>query len=393
MTPEGWTRRRVGDFCERLKRINVDGLDLEPLSITKDRGVILQSEKYNKRIATDPKKYVIAEDGDFAFDPMSLYYGAIGQVRGVGRGLVSPDYVVFKTDGSVHNEFLHMLLRFPEMHQLYESLSETGNSFGKRRRLYWSVFENIELLIPPVTEQEKIAATLSAVNTSIHATEAVIEKLRVVKRAITTDLMMRGQLGLHTKFKTTELGELPESWDVRYVEEFAEICTGSKDTQNRVEGGAYPFIVRSAIPERIDSYSFDGEAVLTAGDGAGTGKIFHYMTGKFDYHQRVYNIHSFKPWVLGKYFYFYFQHYFIDQVRKFSAKNSVDSVRRPMIARMAVPIPPISEQRVIVDGLTSLEHRLLVEESCLERLRGLHSTVMSVLLRGEARVRRDKEGA
>jgi type I restriction enzyme S subunit len=109
MTPDGWERRRVRDFCERLKRINSEGLDLEPLSITKDRGVILQSEKYNKRIATDPRKYVFAEDGDFAFDPMSLYYGAIGRVGGIGRGLVSPDYVVFKADETVDGDFLHAL--------------------------------------------------------------------------------------------------------------------------------------------------------------------------------------------------------------------------------------------------------------------------------------------
>src|SRR5579864_539691 len=105
MTPDGWQRRRIRDFSERLRRINTEGLDLEPLSITKDRGVVLQSSKYKKRIATDSRKYLFAEDGDFAFDPMSLYYGAIGRVAGIDRGLVSPDYVVFKTDDSVDAAF------------------------------------------------------------------------------------------------------------------------------------------------------------------------------------------------------------------------------------------------------------------------------------------------
>ncbi len=173
MTPEGWSSRRIGAFAQRVKRQNTEGLDLEPLSVTKYNGVVRQSEKYKKRIATDPVKYVIAQDGDFAFDPMSLYYGAIGLVRGVGRGLISPDYVSFATDASVHDDFLDKLLRFPEMHKVYESLSETGNSFGKRRRLYWSVFENIELSLPPLPEQRKIAAILSSVDDAIEATQAV----------------------------------------------------------------------------------------------------------------------------------------------------------------------------------------------------------------------------
>lgn len=173
MKPEGWKKRLVRDFSDRAKRINIEGRDLEPLSITKDRGVILQSEKYRKRIATDSKKYVVAEDGDFAFDPMSLYYGAIGRVEGIGEGLISPDYVVFKTDKTIDSDFLKALLRFPEMHKLYESLSETGNVFGKRRRLYWSVFEAIELLLPPIPEQRKIAAVLLAMDHAIEATQAV----------------------------------------------------------------------------------------------------------------------------------------------------------------------------------------------------------------------------
>ncbi|WP_447639921.1 hypothetical protein [Paracnuella aquatica] len=54
-----------------------------------------------------------------------------------------------------------------------------------------------------------------------------------------------------------------------------EVKTGSKDTQNKVDDGKYPFFVRSNTIEKINSYSYDGEAILTSGDGAGVGKIFH----------------------------------------------------------------------------------------------------------------------
>jgi len=72
-----------------------------------------------------------------------------------------------------------------------------------------------------------------------------------------------------------------------------EIKTGDKDTENREDSGKYPFYVRSQTVEHISTYSFDGEAILTAGDGVGVGKVFHYVNGKFDYHQRVYKISNF----------------------------------------------------------------------------------------------------
>jgi type I restriction enzyme S subunit len=386
MTPEGWRERRVGDFCSRAKEINITGEDLEPLSVTKDRGVILQSEKYKKRIATDPKKYVVVRDGQFAFDPMSLYYGAIGRVQGIGRGLISPDYVAFEHDATVDPGYLNYLLRQPAMNRVYESLAETGNSFGKRRRLYWSVFTEIRLRLPPLGEQRRIAAILEGINELVATSTSIIANVERVRKAITVELLTTGMPGRHSRFRHTAAGDLPAAWDVRPVEELADVCTGDRDTQDKVENGAYPFVVRSDSVERINSFSFDGEAVLTAGDGAGTGKVFHYMKGRFDYHQRVYNIHSFLPSIIGKFFYFYFREYFIGRVRKFSAKNSVDSVRRAMITEMPVPVPPLEEQVEISDVLTSLDERLQVERDYLVGLLDLRSSLAAALLTGEVRV-------
>ena len=57
--------------------------------------------------------------------------------------------------------------------------------------------------------------------------------------------------------------------------------------------------------ERINTWSFDGEAVLTAGDGVGVGRVFHYINGKFDYHQRVYKFSGFTG-IAGRLFHHYF---------------------------------------------------------------------------------------
>ena len=80
-------------------------------------------------------------------------------------------------------------------------------------------------------------------------------------------------------YRRTEVGVIPEDWEVNRIDQHTSIKTGSRNTQDNEEGGEYPFFVRSQEVERIDTYSYDGEAVLTAGDGVGTGKVFHYIRG------------------------------------------------------------------------------------------------------------------
>src|SRR5690606_16911409 len=96
------------------------------------------------------------------------------------------------------------------------------------------------------------------------------------------------------------IGEIPKHWEVRRFKFLCSITTGAKNTEDKVEDGLYPFYVRSQTAEKINSYSYDGEAILTAGDGAGVGKVYHYVNGKFDFHQRVYKFSDFNN-VIGKY--------------------------------------------------------------------------------------------
>lgn len=187
-------------------------------------------------------------------------------------------------------------------------------------------------------------------------------------------------------YKHTEVGVIPEDWDVVLVKDIATIATGKRNTQDRVEDGEYPFFVRSQVVERINSYSYDGEAVLTAGDGVGTGKIFHYINGKFDFHQRVYRISDFAESVSGFYFYLYFSNHFYDRITSMTAKSSVDSVRREMIADMPVPLPPLPEQRAIAAVLSDVDELLAKLEVLIAKKRDIKQAAMHQLLTGRIRL-------
>ncbi len=90
------------------------------------------------------------------------------------------------------------------------------------------------------------------------------------------------------------------AWKLAKIAEVAKVTTGSRDTKDRDDSGEFPFFVRSDNVERIKSWALDCEAVITSGDGVGVGKNFHYIEGKFDFHQRVYAIYAKRVTICSK---------------------------------------------------------------------------------------------
>jgi type I restriction enzyme S subunit len=187
-------------------------------------------------------------------------------------------------------------------------------------------------------------------------------------------------------YKLTEAGEIPEDWEIEPVDSLASITTGNKNTQDRIDDGNYPFFVRSQTIEKINSYSFNGEAVLTAGDGVGTGKIYHYIKGKFDFHQRVYKISDFSERLDGFYFYKYFSNNFYSRIMQMTAKSSVDSVRREMIADMPIPLPPVAEQKAIATALADMDALINGLDQLISKKIDIKQAAMQQLLTGKQRL-------
>ena len=189
-----------------------------------------------------------------------------------------------------------------------------------------------------------------------------------------------------TRFKQTEIGLIPEDWDITYIEKECKVGTGSKNTQDKEESGKYPFYVRSEKIERINTYSYNCEAVLTAGDGVGTGKVFHYVNGKFEVHQRVYIINEFSDKLDGLFFYLYFSNNFLERIKTMTAKSSVDSVRKDMINKMQIPLPLLYEQKKIASALISIDNLLLSLDKLIEKKKFIKQGAMQELLTGKKRL-------
>ena len=214
-------------------------------------------------------------------------------------------------------------------------------------------------------EQQKIVDCIFSLDELIEATTQKVEALKEHKKGLMQRLFpAEGKNVPDLRFPEFQASE---KWERKIIQYICNITTGNKNTQDKKENGIYPFFVRSPKVERIDSWSFDGEAILTAGDGVGVGKIFHYYVGKMGVHQRVYLLYDIQ--CNSKYLYYFFSEFFYERVKKMSAKNSVDSVRKDMISDMPLLLPSSQEQQKIADCLSSLDELIEATSQKVEILK------------------------
>ena len=220
---------------------------------------------------------------------------------------------------------------------------------------------NFLIPIPSLSEQQRIVSILDTFTSSISNLKQQIEERRKqyeYERDLLLDL--EGKEGVEMK----KLGD------------FAEIGTGSSNTQDELESGRYPFFVRSQIVKWKDDYEFDEIAIITSGDGVGVGKVLHYYEGKYALHQRAYRIHVENDSIVPKFIFYFMQKDFYWYIMSNAYAASVTSVRRPMLINYPIPIPPLSTQSRIVSildtfeqSISNLEEQLAMREKQYEYYR------------------------
>ena len=365
----------LGDVTEECRSRNGNKHSATSvMGVTKAEGIVPMETRL---IAADTARYKLVESDWFAYNPMRLNIGSIARWVGEQEILVSPDYVVFRCITNTEPGCAPGYLDQFRQTKAWEEFVTEGGDGSVRVRIYYKDIARIGLALPPLPEQQKVADCLSSLDEQIAAQAQKVKALKTHKKGLMQQLFPReGETQPRLRFpEFHHAGE----WQPRSVAQFAKVTTGAKDTQNKVEGGKYPFFVRSQTVEHIDSYSYDGEAVLTSGDGVGVGKNFHHIVGKFDFHQRVYCIYDFAKDVSGLFFYLYFSERFGERVMRMSAKNSVDSVRMSMITEMPIMVPRFSEQQRIASCLGNLDSLITAETQKLEAFKSHKKGLMQHL--------------
>ncbi|WP_109126178.1 restriction endonuclease subunit S [Dyella sp. C11] len=173
----------------------------------------------------------------------------------------------------------------------------------------------------------------------------ILDTFTELTAELTAELAARKKQYKHYRDQLLSFDDREVEW--KTMGQVAEIGTGSHDTQDAIEDGDYIFYARGREPLKLNVFDFDETAIITAGDGAGVGKVFHYAQGKYALHQRAYRIVP-GPLVEPRFVYHWLASHFYGYIQKASVSSSVTSLRRPMFLNFPIPVPSLTEQSRIV---------------------------------------------
>lgn len=287
--------------------------------------------------------------------------GIILTVRAPVGDVAKTDYKVVLGRGVAGikgNDYIYQFLQKLQYNRYWVSLS-SGSTFES---INSNDIKDLIIDIPSIEEQTKISMLLNNVNSIITLHQRKLDNLKLKKKALLQKLFPKnGEYYPELRFPG-----FTDAWEQRKLGDVTNIKTGSRNQQDSVTNGQYPFFIRSEKIEKLDRYDFDTEAILVPGDGR-IGEIFHYYNGKFALHQRVYKVDNFKG--VDAFFLLYlFQCSFKEHALRLNAQGTVPSLRLPMFTEWNICIPSLQEQIGIGRLLNKIELMITLHQRKLDHL-------------------------
>ena len=342
LCPDGVEYKPIGSFAQCVAGATPNSKDP---SLWDGNIPWMSSGEVNKRIIRSTDRCITQRGFDSCSTKMIPAGAVVVALAGQGktRGTVARTRIELCTnqslcaiisDANVDSDFL-----FHYLVSQYNNLRAVSSGDGTRGGLNLKMIREYRVPVPPVEIQREIVRILDQFTTLEAELEAELEARRAQYEHYRNHLLSYESLAAHGQVEMVKLGEL------------AHIATGGRNTSDAVEDGAYPFYVRSQVPLSLNEYDFDESAVLTAGDGVGVGRVFHHVEGKYALHQRAYRIVPNLEVLSSRYLY----HVMVSQFGRYLEStvfhSSVTSVRKPMLERFPVAVPPMEEQDRVADVL------------------------------------------
>ena len=270
------------------------------------------------------------------------------------------------------------------------------------KRLPTERFFDLDVPLPPLPEQRKIAAILSSVDEAIEATQAVIDQVQVVKKGLMQELLTKGLPGRHKKFKQTEIGQIPEQWEVVELGALAEVERGKFSHRPRNDpafyGGDIPFVQTGDVTA-CDGWLVRHSQTLNE-RGLSVSRLFPKGTVLITIAANIgetgiatYDV-AFPDSLVGITVGSRLENRFLQLVLRLRKQELVSAatesaqknINLQTLKPFRVQVPTIEEQVAISDAIDLGMGRERSEQSKLEQLLRVKAALMSVLLTGELRV-------
>lgn len=390
---EPWRSVSLGEICrDRREWISVADEEIYTRVTTRIRnqGVELRDKTPGRDIKT--KRQQLIRVGDLLVAEIDAKVGGIGIVPGSLDGaVVSSHYFVFEPDTrQVDTSWLDQVCRAGMLQDQVMAVGSTNYAAIRRPQVH-----EFRICLPPISEQRRIAGVLAAVDEVIQSTQAVIAQLHVGRRALIADLLVRGVRGRNTRFRQTEVGEIPESWRVTTIGDLATFSGGNGFTPKDWAPKGLPIIRIQNLNGSANFNFYDGqprpEWLVEAGTllfawagsrGASFGPcIWPGPRGVLNQH--IFRIVA-KDAVLRDYLFYLLRNITNDvEKRAHGFKDTLVHLRKKELTEWRVALPPKDEQLEVLAALQSLTDRIDAEVRYIDALRHAQAGLARTLLADE----------
>ena len=292
----------------------------------------------------------------------------------------STEYFVFcgKEDVS-DNDFVYYLTKTPLFRDT--AIKSMVGSSG-RQRAQMDVLENLKMLVPKdISDQRRIASILSSLDRKIELNNKINADLEEMAQAIFKNWFVDFEPFKDGQFVDSELGMIPEGWKVVKLGDFFPVKTGKKDANTASVNGKYPFFSCSQNALCTDSYSFDCDAILVAGNGDFNVK---WYSGKFDAYQRTYVLIPYNKKLLALLYYVVKRN--LLTITSKARGSVIRFITKGNLTDFEFAIPRDLENNEIVDVFKSINEKIFANNKENSRLSLLRDTLLPRLMSGEIEV-------
>ena len=249
-----WKEYELGNICSRLssgKGIKANMIsDTAEYAVYGGNGIRGYTSDYNF-------------EGDCAIIGRQGAY--CGNVRYFSGKAYMTEHAVIVCANSEHNtRYLSYVLTAMNLGRLSGQSAQPGLSV--------KTLSIQKVKMPPLDIQRKIVAVVSSLEQKIELNTAINENLESQAQA------------LYNKFFSPKSNS---TGTIKTLDMYCSIFTGKKNANAAIDNGSYKFFTCSPDALKIDSYIYDGNAIIISGNGAYTGRTRFY-SGKFDLYQRTY---------------------------------------------------------------------------------------------------------
>jgi type I restriction enzyme S subunit len=397
-----WPTKKLGEICEERKEKNINNENLPVFTVSHIYGLIPYQNIFYKQVhSKDTKNYKIVNLYDFAFGLPTKDTLPYGLLENEDKVLVSPAYVVFsiKNKNLLFPRFLYYLLKTNYYKWKIIEMAKSQSATRHGLPLKFHHLANLEIPLPPLPIQQKIVKILDTIQSAVEIQEKTIEKTKELKKSLMNLLFRYGikalsikelassrvgeltsseveKLGL--KLKKTEIGEIPEDWEVVRLGEVVKLSNGTRPEFD--EEGVFPVYGANGIMGKSKKFLVDNEHTLIIGRVGASGEI-HLASGKIWvsdnalYTSEVEKEKAYLPFLK-------------DYLRWRNLKQFADRSTHPIITQtflknFKLPLPPFPEQQEIAEILQTIDQKIEIEKKKKELYEELFRTILNKIMSQE----------